>query len=156
MNARIEKVEEALMSARSQTFASHTRFDPPFHFFALPVFAITLIWTVVNLVRSPSLWSGWMVVFMLAALVALFKIRLNALRVQDRVIRLEERLRLSALVDEGWRPNIPLLTISQLIGLRFASDAELPGLADRALREKMSRADIKKAIKNWRTDDWRV
>src|SRR3954451_9257561 len=144
------------MSEESQSSASHTRFDPPFHFFALPVFAITLICTVVNLVRNPSLWSGWMVVFMLAAVVALFKIRLNALRVQDRLIRLEERLRLAALVDAAWRPHIPLLTTSQLIGLRFASDEELPALADRALREKMSRSDIKKAIKNWRTDDWRV
>jgi hypothetical protein len=144
------------MSEDSQTLASHTRFDPPFHFFALPSFAITLICTIVNLVRNPSLWSSWMVVFMLAAIVALFKIRLNALRVQDRVIRLEERIRLAALVDEAWRPNIPLLTISQLIGLRFASDAELPILAERALREKMSRSDIKKAIKNWRADDWRI
>jgi hypothetical protein len=144
------------MSEQSQSLATHIRFDPPFHFFAVPIFAITLIWSIVHVVREPSLWSGWMVVFMLGALVALFKIRLNALRVQDRVIRLEERLRLASLVDDAWRPKIPLLTISQLIGLRFASDAELPALADRALREKMSRADIKKAIKNWRPDDWRV
>jgi hypothetical protein len=144
------------MSEQPQSLATHTRFDPPFHFFAVPIFAITLIWSIVHVVREPSLWSGWMVVFMLGALVALFKIRLNALRVQDRVIRLEERLRLASLVDDAWQPKIPLLTISQLIGLRFASDAELPALADRALREKMSRADIKKAIKNWRPDDWRV
>jgi hypothetical protein len=144
------------MSEQPQSLATHTRFDPPFHFFAVPIFAITLIWSIVHVVREPSLWSGWMVVFMLGALVALFKIRLNALRVQDRVIRLEERLRLASLVDDAWQPKIPLLTISQLIGLRFASDAELPALADRALREKMSRTDIKKAIKNWRPDDWRV
>lgn len=144
------------MSEQSQSLATHIRFDPPFHFFAVPIFAITLIWSIVHVVREPSLWSGWMVVFMLGALVALFKIRLNALRVQDRVIRLEERLRLASLVDDAWRPKIPLLTLSQLIGLRFASDAELPALADRALREKMSRTDIKKAIKNWRPDDWRV
>jgi uncharacterized protein DUF6526 len=144
------------MSEASQSFASHTRFDPLFHFFALPVFAITLIWTIVNLVKNPSLWAGWMVVFMFAAIIALFKIRLNALRVQDRVIRLEERMRLAALVDQAWRPNIPSLTIAQLIALRFASDAELPGLADRAFRDKMSPADIKKAIKNWRADYWRV
>jgi hypothetical protein len=144
------------MSEQPQSLATHTRFDPPFHFFAVPIFAITLIWSIVHVVREPSLWSGWMVVFMLGALVALFKIRLNALRVQDRVIRLEERLRLASLVDDAWQPKIPLLTISQLIGLRFASDAELPALADRALCEKMSRADIKKAIKNWRPDDWRV
>jgi hypothetical protein len=144
------------MSEDSQSLATHTRFDPPFHFFALPIFAITLIWSIVHVVREPSLWSGWMVVFMLGALVALFKVRLNALRVQDRVIRLEERLRLASLVDDAWRPNIPRLTVSQLIGLRFACDAELPALADRALREKMSRADIKKAIQNWRPDDWRV
>jgi hypothetical protein len=88
--------------------------------------------------------------------VAVFKIRLYALKAQDHVIRLEERLRLASLISEPLRSRIPELTEGQLIALRFASDAELPGLAERALYEKLSRADIKKLIKTWRPDYWRV
>lgn len=142
--------------AEPQTYSNHTRFDPLFHFFALPVFAISLILTIVHLVRRPGLHSAWMLVFMLAAVVALFKIRLNALRVQDRLIRLEERLRLERLLDASLRPRIGEFTESQLIGLRFASDAELPALAARALQEKMSRDAIKKAVQKWRPDNFRV
>jgi hypothetical protein len=142
--------------AEPQTFSNHTRFDPPFHFFVLPVFAITLILTIVHLVRRPGLHSAWMVVVMVAAVVALFKIRLYALKVQDRVIRLEERMRLANLLDESLRSRIGEFTESQLIGLRFASDAELPQLAARALSEKLSRAEIKKAVQQWRPDYWRV
>lgn len=140
----------------AQNFSNHTRFDPPFHFFVLPVFAITVILTIVHLFRRPGLHSAWMVVFMVAAVVAAFKIRLYALRVQDRVIRLEERMRLERLLGESLRPRIGEFTESQLIGLRFASDAELPALAARALSEKLSRADIKKAVQQWRPDYWRV
>ena len=139
-----------------QNYSNYTRFDPPFHFFILPVFVITLILTIVHLVRRPGLHSAWMVVVMLAAIAAIFKIRLYALRVQDRVIRLEERLRLATLLDPALRPRIPEFTESQLIGLRFASDPELPALAARALNEKLSRDDIKKAVQRWRPDNWRV
>ncbi len=139
-----------------QNLSNHTRLDPPFHFFVLPVFAITLIATIVHLVRRPGLCSAWLVVFMLAAVVALFKIRLYPLKVQDRVIRLEERLRLATLLDPALRPRIAEFTESQLIALRFASDAELPALAARALNEKLAAPDIKKAIQHWRPDYWRV
>jgi hypothetical protein len=139
-----------------QNFSNHTRFDPLFHFFILPVFAISLIAPIVHLVRMPGLHSAWMVVFMVAALAAVFKIRLYALKVQDRVIRLEERLRLATLLDPALRPRIPEFTVSQLVGLRFASDAELPALAARTLNENLSRDDIKKSIQHWRPDDWRV
>jgi hypothetical protein len=142
--------------ADPQTFSNHTRYDPPFHFFVLPVFAITLIATIVHLVRRPGLRSAWMVVFMVAAVVVMFKIRLYALKVQDRVIRLEERMRLSTLLGESLRPRIGEFTESQLVGLRFASDAELPALAARALSEKLSRDEIKKAVQQWRPDYWRV
>ena len=140
----------------SQTFSNHTRYDPPFHFFVLPVFAITLIVTIVHLVRRPGLHSAWLVVFVVAAVVVVFKSRLYALKVQDRVIRLEERLRLASLLDESLRPRIGEFTESQLVGLRFASDAELPALAAKALSEKLSRDEIKKAVQQWRPDNWRV
>ncbi len=139
-----------------QSLSNHTRFDPPFHFFVLPVFAITAIIAIVHLVQYPSLHAAWLVVFMLAATVAAVKTRTYALKVQDRVIRLEERLRLAILVDKPLRARIVELTESQLVGLRFASDAELPGLAARALSEKLSKAEIKKAITQWRPDYWRV
>ena len=145
------------MADRSpQNFSNHARYDPLFHFLILPVFAITLIVTIVHLVRRPGLHSAWLVVVMIAAIVAIFKIRLYALKVQDRVIRLEERLRFATLVDPALRPRIPEFTESQLIALRFASDAELPALAARALKEKLSNPEIKKAVQQWRPDYWRV
>ena len=139
-----------------QSFANHTRFDPPFHFFVLPVFAITVIVAVVHAVRYPSLHAAWLVVFILAATVAVVKARTYALKVQDRIIRLEERLRLAILLDKSLRARMTELSESQLVGLRFASDAELPALAARALSEKLSRAEIKKAVTQWRPDYWRV
>ena len=139
-----------------QNFSNHTRFDPAFHFFVLPVFAISLIITIVHLVMHPGLHSAWLVVFMLAATTAVAKMRLYALKVQDRVIRLEERQRLALLLGEPLRARIGEFTESQLIGLRFASDAELPALAAKTLAEKLSRADIKKAVGQWRPDYWRV
>jgi len=139
-----------------QSLANHALFDPPFHFFILPVFAITVIVAIVQLFRHPNLLSAWLVVFMVAAMTAVFKIRIYALKVQDRIIRLEERLRLAILVDKPLRAHIVELSESQLIGLRFASDAELPALTARTLSEKLSRAEIKKAVTQWRPDYWRV
>ncbi len=139
-----------------QSFSNYTRRDPLFHFFILPVFAVTLIASIVHLVRRPGLHSAWLVVVVIALIVAIFKIRLYALKVQDRVIRLEERLRLASLLDAALRPRIPEFTEAQLIALRFASDAELPALAARALNEKLAAPEIKKAIQQWRPDYWRV
>jgi Family of unknown function (DUF6526) len=139
-----------------QNLSNHTRFDPLFHFFILPVFVITFISTIVHLVKHPGLHSAWLVVFMLAAALAVTRMRTYAIKVQDRVIRLEERLRLAMLLDGPMRSRITEFSESQLIGLRFASDAELPALAARTLSEKLSKADIKKAIVQWRPDYWRV
>jgi hypothetical protein len=139
-----------------QNFSNHVRRDPPFHFFILPVFALTIVITIVHLAMHPGLHSAWVVIFMLAAMAAVFKIRLYALKVQDRIIRLEERLRLAILLDKPLRARIGELSESQLVALRFASDAELPALAEKTLSQKLSNKDIKKAIGQWKPDYWRV
>lgn len=148
---------------KPQTFANHTRLDPPFHFFLLPVFAVGLIMTLIHFFAhfshstlKENFHAFLLIVLALAVLGLLFKPRLYALKVQDRVIRLEERLRLTQLLSEPLRSRIPELTEDQLCGLRFASDAEVPKLVERALSEKLSRKDIKAAIKVWRPDYWRV
>lgn len=141
---------------KPQTFANHARLDPLFHLIVLPVFLLTAIAAAIHFVWRPSTHSAAFFVISVAAAIAVIKIRLYALKVQDRVIRLEERLRLSLLLPEPLRSRIPELTEGQLIALRFASDAEVPKLAERALSEKLSTADIKKAIQVWRPDYYRV
>jgi hypothetical protein len=84
------------------------------------------------------------------------KIRLYALKNQDRIIRLEERLRLQRLLPEQLQARIDELTEPQLVGLRFASDAELPGLVEKTLGGKWGAKEIKQAIQIWRADYWRV
>jgi hypothetical protein len=145
-----------MAQSSSQNFSNHTRRDPLFHFFLLPVFAISVVASFVHLYRRPGLHSAWMTIVMIAALVAVSKIRTYALKVQDRVIRLEERLRLMSLPDATLRPRIGELSEAQLIALRFASDGELPALATRALNEKLGAVEIKKAVREWRGDYWRV
>lgn len=149
------------MAEQPQSYSHHTRWDPPFHFFILPVFLLLFIASLVHLGmriyhHHHPLHGVVMVVVALAALMAILKIRLNALKVQDRVIRLEERIRLASILPEPLRTRIPELSVPQLIALRFASDAELPALVQKTLTEKLSRADIKKSIQSWRADEWRV
>jgi hypothetical protein len=139
-----------------QNLANHTRLDPPFHFFALPVFAITWIVSVFFAVRHPGFLHIWIVVFNTALIVAVLRSRQYALKDQDRIIRLEERLRLAALLPDSLRPQIAKLTEGQLIALRFASDEEVAALVERTLSVNLASADIKKSIKNWRPDYWRV
>lgn len=148
---------------KPQTFANHTRFDPLFHFFLGPLFILGVIMSLIHFFAhltesnfQENFHAFLIVVLAVGLLVAVFKIRLYALKVQDRVIRLEERLRLSQLLSEPLRSRIPELTEDQLIALRFASDAEIPKLVERTLNEKLARADIKKSIQNWRPDYWRV
>src|SRR5262249_8287419 len=104
----------------------------------------------------PSLASGWLVVLALAGAVTVGRLRVYATQLQDRVIRLEERLRLGMILQEPLRSRIAELSDGQLVGLRFASDAELPGLVQRALDEKLDRTQIKKAVSTWRPDYSRV
>ncbi|HKW98712.1 MAG TPA: DUF6526 family protein [Bryobacteraceae bacterium] len=138
-----------------QTYANHTRLDPLFHGFILPVAGISVVVAIWNAVKNFGWGSAWWVVISIAAVVAVLKIRLYALRVQDRLIRLEERLRLGQLLKEPARSRIDELTEAQLIGLRFACDAELPALTEKALGG-MTNREIKKAVGSWRPDYFRV
>jgi hypothetical protein len=140
-----------------QNFANHVRFHPPFHFFLAPGGIVLLILAVINLVRNYQRLDSWiLLLFAVLFFVAVFLLRANALRVQDRLIRLEERLRLATLAPPEFQPRIRDLTEAQLIALRFASDAELPALAARALAENMKGKEIKQAIVTWRADMFRV
>ncbi len=152
-----------MSESKPQTYANHTRFDPPFHFFLGPVFLLGVILALVHFFYHlrendwrDNLHSFLLVVLAVALLVVVFKERLYALKVQDRVIRLEERLRLMQLLPEPLRSRIPELSEDQLCGIRFASDAEVPKLVERTLNEKLTRKQIKQAVQNWRPDYWRV
>ncbi len=139
-----------------QTRTSHTRLDPAYHLFAIPLLLLLLVWTIIHLVRHPSTEPAALVLIALLMILMNFKLRTYPLKVQDRVIRLEERLRLATLLPEPLRARIGELTESQLIALRFASDAELPALVGRTLNEKLTRKQIKESIRDWRADYWRV
>jgi uncharacterized protein DUF6526 len=139
-----------------QNYKNHVRFDPPYHFFILPVFVIAVFVSIWNLIQNFGLAALWGLIVAVALAFAVLKIRLNALKVQDRVIRLEERLRLSTLLPGPLRARIGELTESQLVALRFASDAEVPGLVEKTLAGNLKNADIKKMIVTWRADYFRV
>ena len=141
---------------KPQSFANHAKFDPPFHFFVLPVLLVNIFVVAFFYFRSPGLGGAWIVLVSVALLVFAGRTRSFVTHLQDRIIRLEERLRLSTVLHEPLRSRISELTDSQLVGLRFAGDAELPALVQRALDEKLSRREIKKAIVDWRPDYARV
>ncbi|WP_158943890.1 DUF6526 family protein [Granulicella sp. S190] len=143
----------------TQTFKSHTRYYPLFHFIIVPLLLLNFIFSIYITIHS---WPGWqhthlwgivmaLVLFMIAGVA-----RGSAIKAQDRVIRLEERLRLAALLPAADRAHIDEFTVPQLIALRFASDAELPDLAHRALTKNMAPKAIKEAIVTWRPDHHRV
>ena len=141
---------------KPQSHSNHVRFDPMFHFFLLPALLLLLIWVIVRLVRYPGSDTAIPVAIVVLMTVIAFKSRTYALKVQDRVIRLEERSRLKSLMPERLHSRIPELSEAQLIALRFASDAEVPALAERTSAEKLGSKQIKKAIRSWRPDYWRV
>jgi hypothetical protein len=137
-----------------QTFANHGKVVPVFHFFAIPVFIINFFWSLFRLKNLGISFAGIFGVIFAAALVVLvFEARLFALAVQDRVIRMEERLRYQRVLPADLQARSVELTIGQIVALRFASDAELPALARKVLDEKLEkRKAIKQLIKNWRPD----
>lgn len=139
-----------------QNLKNHGRIDPPYHLILFTVLIVNLVIVVANVIHNFNVDSAWATVLSIAVFILYLKVRLYPLKVQDRVIRLEERLRLQALAPAEWHDQILLLSEDQLIGLRFAGDDEVVELAKQALQEKLNRKQIKELIKNWRADDWRV
>jgi Family of unknown function (DUF6526) len=147
------KESRHMAQEKTQSFANHTRFVPGFHGFVFPVLALNLIWSLVRL-RNGIGFASVMTVLVAAALVVLaLSARLFALSVQDRVIRLEMKMRLASLLPADLQPRIGEFTVAQLVSLRFAGDDELPALAREVLQEKLNdRKAIKSRIKNWQGD----
>ena len=139
-----------------QTYQTHVRWLPPFHFFAVPVLLINVLYEARNLYLAPSLATAWAVVVAAALLTVCFLARVEALLAQDRVIRLEMRLRLAKVLPPDLHGRISDLTVRQLIGLRFASDGELPDLVRTVLKDNTGEKDIKTMIKQWVPDTYRV
>lgn len=143
------------MKKTEQNYKNHRRIDWSHTGFVLPMFILSIPVACHNLYLNPGWLSVWFVIASLAATLAAFKTRTTALRVQDRLIRLEERLRLEKLLKGPLRKRIPDLKTSQLIAIRFASDKEAPDLVKKALAG-MGREDLKRAIRSWRADHLRV
>jgi len=144
-----------MSKVKAQNLKNHVRLDPIFLAISF-ILLINLVYSIVRLVRHMSFGSGWFVVLSLAIILLHLRVRQYSLKVQDRVIRLEERLRLDALVSAEWRTQISRLTEDQLIALRFASNDEVVALARQAVEENLNRKQIKERIRTWRADEWRV
>ena len=127
-----------------------------FHYFLLPVSFANVVVEIYAMIRRPTYSELWALVLAIAFFLAVFRIRTYSLRVQDRLIKLEETLRMHNVLPAAMQSDIAKLNHGQFIGLRFASDAELPGLVQQTVANNWKAKDIKGAIKNWRPDHFRV
>lgn len=142
------------MTAATQTYATHRKFVPAFHFVVMPILLGNVGLVAWRLWQAPGGAAVWALLVAVAILGGALFGRMFALAAQDRVIRLEERLRMREVLPADLQGRIPEFSRDQLIALRFASDGELPALAAVVLRDGLhARADIKKRVTRWRADD---
>jgi hypothetical protein len=145
------------MAEAPQTADHHSKYVPRYHYWTFGLLLVNLIWTIVQLLRAPTVGGIIQVGLVVAIILAAFYARVFALGVQDRVIRLEERMRLAELLPADLRPRIGELRTGQLVALRFASDAELPELVRQVLTEQIrDKKSIKQLIRTWRPDYARI
>lgn len=145
------------MKAAVQGYENHRRYVIGYHMVATLLLFAYLVYVIYVLIVDFSVGAIFALFLGITLMLVGFYAREFALRVQDRVIRLEERHRLAQILPEDLKSSIPSLTIDQLVALRFASDDELPELTRRVLSENITdREHIKKLIKNWRPDDQRI
>ena len=137
-----------------QNFANHVRWVPGYHFFVMPVMALNFGWSLYRLKTANFSLDAFVGVLVAAALIGLtLYARVFALSVQNRVIRLEERMRLEKLLPADLKPRIEEFTSGQLVAMRFACDAELPALARKVLADNIREGKaIKQMVQNWRAD----
>jgi uncharacterized protein DUF6526 len=141
------------MAERVQSYKSHTRFLPPFHFFVIPVLLLNALNAIRQLYLQPTRSTAFQLVVAVALLMLALLSRVQAVTVQDRVIRLEMRLRLREVLPADLRPRINDLTTRQLVALRFAGDAELPGLVREIFEGRLKTGkEIKMRVKDWQAD----
>ena len=141
------------MAEPVQSYKKHARWLPLFHFVVIPILLVNVVLALWGLIRSPGVSSLWNAVFAIGLLGLGFLSRIQALTVQDRVIRLEMRMRLRQVLPPDLQPRINQLTYRQLVALRFASDPELPELVREVLEGRLaSSKDIKLRVKDWQAD----
>lgn len=145
------------MPEQTQNYANHRQNTLLFHKIASPILGGLLIYSIVQAIRQPSLDSALHALLLFGIAVGIFSARVMALTVQNRVIRLEMRLRLRELLSAELAAKAAALTTRQLIGLRFAGDAELPGLVTRCLAGELTTPDaIKREVRDWQADTLRA
>ena len=145
------------MPPEEQSYASHRRFHPVFHFFAFPILALNVLVAIYWFVKFPRWQMAWGILVAIALATIALLARFYALRQQDRIIRLEERLRLQTILPDDLRARINELRMAQLIGLRFCSDEELTDATRAVLAGEVKSPDeIKKRVKQWRADHHRI
>ena len=141
------------MAERVQTYKNHVRLFPPFHLFVLPVLLIHFLNQIRHLWLAPGRSTGFAAVVALAIMALAVLSRVMTVTVQDRMIRLEMRLRLIQTLPPDLQARINDLTRRQLVALRFASDAELPGLVRDVLEGRLTTGkEIKLRVKDWQSD----
>jgi hypothetical protein len=142
-----------------QNFKNHARFDPIFHFVLLPLLIANIVRSIYVTIHQWPHHSGihlWGIVMSFVWFMTTGLLRGYANKNQDRIIRLEERLRYAALLPPDLLARSASLSVAQIVGLRFASDAELPALIERTLAENLTKKQIKQSIQSWRADNERV
>ncbi len=142
---------------QTQDYANHTRWNTLHHFIVTPLLLIAFIWAIVLVVMDFEWWRVQILLLTFAVLALSVAARLQALKAQDRVIRLEERLRYREVLGQELAAAAGQLRTGQMIALRFASDDELAGLVERTLAGEFANPkQIKQAVRNWRADHLRV
>lgn len=142
------------MAPAPQHFGNHRRYDPPWHFVGVTIIAAGVIFAIVHSYKHmDSRWDMWFAVYTVGIALVVFRARAQTLIVQNRLIRLEQQLRLKALLAPALAARVDELTVSQLVGLRFAGDDEVSGLVERCLSGQLAGGEaVKKEIKNWQAD----
>jgi uncharacterized membrane protein YciS (DUF1049 family) len=145
------------LSNPSQNFENHAKLVPAYHFVAFSLVLVPTVYVLYLAVTDFSVGALMLALYVVGMFIVMFFARLFPLGVQDRVIKLEESLRMQELLPDDLKGRIGEFTVPQFVALRFASDEELPELARRVLDEGITdRKAVKQAVKNWRADNVRI